>query len=77
MTFSKRFALLLCAATLMVPLVARGATDKSKETPGIAAYQSTQGAFKRDRKISRRIIRREHRKRSSEAAHTARHLRQR
>ncbi|MDA9408130.1 hypothetical protein XH80_15715 [Bradyrhizobium sp. CCBAU 45384] len=49
---------------------AYGASDKSKETPGIAAYQTMKGAFRRNRQISRHIFRREHKKRSSEAVHT-------
>ena len=66
----ERFVLLTCAAMLVAAPASYGATDKSKETPGIAAYQATKGAFKPDRKISRHILRNEHKKRSSEAVHT-------
>jgi hypothetical protein len=33
--------------------------DKSKETPGKAAFQAQHGGFKRDRKITRHILRHE------------------
>ncbi len=63
-----------CAAiatvTLMWTAAVHAAPDKSKETPGIAAHQTTQGAFKRDRQITRHILRSEHEKRTSEAHHT-------
>ncbi|MBP0115369.1 MULTISPECIES: hypothetical protein [Bradyrhizobium] len=66
----ERLVLQTCAAAFVLAPAAHGTTDKSKETPGIAAYQATQGAFKRDRKISRQSLRSEHKKRSSEAVHT-------
>lgn len=72
MSWMKSGAMLIGAASLVLPPAANGATekDKSKETPGIAAYQATQGAFKRDRKISRHILRSERKKRSSATAQT-------
>lgn len=70
MILFERLVLLTCAAVLVLAPAAYGAADKSKETPGIAAYQATKGAFKRDRKISQHIVRSEHKKRSSEAIHT-------
>jgi hypothetical protein len=33
--------------------------DKSRETPGKAAFQAQHGGFKRDRKITRHILRHE------------------
>ncbi len=55
----KWLPMITAAAIVLVPASARAAKDKSKETPGIAAFQSQQGGFKRDRKLTREIRRRE------------------
>lgn len=44
-------AMIAIAIIVLAPAGARAARDKSKETPGMAAFQSQQGAFKRDRKF--------------------------
>lgn len=66
----ERFVLLTCAAMLVAAPASYGATDKSKGRPAIAAWKATKGAFRRDREISRHIVRGEHKKRNSEAIHT-------
>ncbi|OSI24843.1 hypothetical protein [Bradyrhizobium sp. RDM4] len=60
----------ICTAALLLTTAAYAAPDKSKETPGIAAYHATQGAFKRDRKITRHILRTERQKHAREDRHT-------
>lgn len=55
---------IISAVILASTAAAYAAKDKSKETPGIAAHQATQGAFKRDRKITRHILRSEHEERA-------------
>ena len=53
----------LVAATLAIfslsAATAASTPDKSKETPGKAAYQAQHGGFKRDRKITKHILRHE------------------
>ena len=65
---------LACALISTTILMQTGATyaspDKSKETPGIAAHQATQGAFKRDRRITRHILRSECEQRTHESHRT-------
>jgi hypothetical protein len=57
----KHAARFLAAATLAIfslsAATAASTPDKSKETPGKAAYQAQHGGFKRDRKITRHILR--------------------
>ena len=64
-----RLVLLTCSVFLIPAPASYGATDKAN-TPAIAAYQATKGAFKLDRKISRHILRSEHKKESSEPVYT-------
>ncbi|MGY4513531.1 hypothetical protein ACVIN2_006985 [Bradyrhizobium sp. USDA 3650] len=58
------FGALICAVTLVAAGPAYAGRDKSKETPGMAAYHATQGAFRRDRKITRHILHSEREKRA-------------
>ncbi|WP_368507775.1 hypothetical protein [Bradyrhizobium lupini] len=63
------FGVLICALTLVLVAPAYAGRDKSKETPGMAAYHATKGAFKRDRKITRHILRSEREKREHHDRH--------
>jgi hypothetical protein len=54
----------LCVAGMVAIFAVSSATaastpDKSRETPGRAAFQAQHGGFKRDRKITRHIVRHE------------------
>jgi hypothetical protein len=60
---SNKAARLLTAGMVAICCIssagARSTVDKSRETPGKAAFQAQQGAFKRDRKITKQILRHE------------------
>jgi hypothetical protein len=71
MNLVKSSCAIISAVMLASTTSAYAAKDKSRETPGIAAHQATQGAFKRDRKITRHILRREHEERVNESRHCA------
>jgi len=59
--FRKQRLFVACMVAIFTVSSATAAStpDKSKETPGKAAFQSQHGGFKHDRKITRHILRHE------------------